>query len=64
MPLVLAIIGGNPTNFAPLVQLYKKAAAHAGHDVSRLQVGSHSIGFVAEDTEQAAELFFRLPSTV
>lgn len=64
LPLVLAIIGGNPTNFAPLVQLYKKAAAHAGHDVSRLQVGSHSIGFVAEDTEQAAELFFRLPSTV
>lgn len=61
LPLVLAIIGGNPTNFAPLVQLYKKAAAHAGHDVSRLQVGSHSIGFVAEDTEQAAELFF--PST-
>lgn len=64
LPLVLAIIGGNPTNFAPLVQLYKKAAAHAGHDASRLQVGSHSIGFVAEDTEQAAELFFRQPSTV
>ncbi|WP_438492186.1 LLM class flavin-dependent oxidoreductase [Paenibacillus sp. IHBB 3054] len=61
LPMVLAIIGGSPTNFAPLVQLYKKAAAHAGHDVSRLQVGSHSIGFVAEDTERAAELFF--PST-
>ncbi|WP_379141317.1 LLM class flavin-dependent oxidoreductase [Paenibacillus sp. sgz500992] len=61
LPMVLAIIGGSPANFAPLVQLYKKAAAHAGHDVSRLQVGSHSIGFVAEDTERAAELFF--PST-
>ncbi|MFC9710428.1 LLM class flavin-dependent oxidoreductase [Paenibacillus sp. NPDC056933] len=61
LPMVLAIIGGNPTNFASLVQLYKQAAAHAGHDVSRLQVGSHSIGFVAEDTERAADLFF--PST-
>ncbi|MCP1184451.1 LLM class flavin-dependent oxidoreductase [Paenibacillus sp. 1781tsa1] len=61
LPLVLAIIGGNPTKFAPLVQMYKKAAAHAGHDVSQLRVGSHSIGFVAEDTEKAAELFF--PST-
>lgn len=61
LPLMLAIIGGSPMNFAPLVQLYKKAAAHAGHDESRLQVGSHSIGFVAEDTEAAADMFF--PST-
>ncbi|MFB0843990.1 LLM class flavin-dependent oxidoreductase [Paenibacillus oleatilyticus] len=61
LPLILAIIGGSPTHFAPLVQLYKKAAAHAGHDVSRLRVGSHSIGFVAEDTELAADTFF--PST-
>lgn len=61
LPLVLAIIGGSPTQFAPLVQLYKKAAAHAGHDVSRLSVGSHSHGFIAEDTEKAANKFF--PST-
>ncbi|MEK3662287.1 luciferase [Paenibacillus odorifer] len=61
LPLMLAIIGGNPMNFAPLVELYKKAAARAGHDVSQLQVGSHSIGFVAEDTERAADIFF--PST-
>lgn len=63
LPLMLAIIGGNPMNFAPLVELYKKAAARAGHDVSQLQVGSHSIGFVAEDTERAADIFFHLPST-
>jgi len=62
LPLMLAIIGGSPTDFAPLVQLYKKAAAHAGHDASRLKVGSHSIGFVGENTEQAADTFF--PSTM
>ncbi|MGE7091534.1 LLM class flavin-dependent oxidoreductase [Lysinibacillus sp. NPDC048646] len=61
LPLMLAIIGGNPMQFEPLVQLYKNAAAHAGHDVSKLKVGSHSIGFVADNTELAAETFF--PST-
>ncbi|MNS34408.1 Luciferase-like monooxygenase [compost metagenome] len=61
LPLVLAIIGGSPLQFAPLVQLYKKAAAHAGHDVSKLPVASHSHGFIAENTELAADKFF--PST-
>ncbi|MDQ0192469.1 LLM class flavin-dependent oxidoreductase [Paenibacillus wynnii] len=61
LPLVLAIIGGSPTQFAPLVQLYKKAAEQAGHDVSLLPVASHSHGFIAEDTQLAADRFF--PST-
>lgn len=61
LPLVLAIIGGKPVQFAPLVELYKRAAAHAGHDVSKLAVGSHSHGFIAEETELAADKFF--PST-
>ena len=58
LPLVLAIIGGSPLHFAPLVQLYWKAAEHAGHDLSKLKVASHSHGFVAEDTETAADKFF------
>lgn len=61
LPLMLAIIGGSPMQFAPIVQLYKKAAAHAGHDLSKLQVGSHSIGFVGPNNEWAADTFF--PST-
>lgn len=61
LPLVLAIIGGSPLQFAPLVQLYKKAATHAGHDASRLPVASHSHGFIAENTQLAADKFF--PST-
>lgn len=58
LPLVLAIIGGRPVQFAPLVRLYKQAAAQAGHDVSKLQVASHSHGFIAEDNETAADKFF------
>ncbi|GIN21460.1 MAG TPA: LLM class flavin-dependent oxidoreductase [Bacillus bacterium] len=61
LPLVLAIIGGRPVQFAPLVEIYKKAAAQAGHDVSKLPVASHSHGFVADTTEEAADKFF--PST-
>ncbi|WP_289138153.1 LLM class flavin-dependent oxidoreductase [uncultured Brevibacillus sp.] len=61
LPLVLAIIGGRPVQFAPLVELYKRAAAQAGHDVSKLTVASHSHGFVAEDMQTAADKFF--PST-
>jgi len=58
LPLVLAIIGGRPLQFAPLVQLYKQAATKAGHDVSKLPVASHSHGFIAEDDETAADKFF------
>lgn len=61
LPLVLAIIGGRPVQFAPLVELYKKAAKQAGHDPSKLTVASHSHGFIAEDTQTAADKFF--PST-
>lgn len=61
LPLVLAIIGGSPMNFAPLVQLYKRAATHAGHDASKLPIASHSHGFIAETTQLAADTFF--PST-
>ncbi|QKE72398.1 LLM class flavin-dependent oxidoreductase [Arthrobacter citreus] len=61
LPLVLAIIGGRPVQFAPLVELYKKAAAHAGHDLNKLQIASHSHGFIAEDRITAADKFF--PST-
>jgi probable LLM family oxidoreductase len=61
LPLVLAIIGGMPVQFEPLVQLYKKAVAHAGHDISKLTVASHSHGFIADTTEEAADKFF--PST-
>lgn len=61
LPIAFAIIGGMPEKFAPLVDLYKKAAARAGHNPDTLQIATHSHGFVGETTEQAADLFF--PST-
>ncbi|WP_274654842.1 LLM class flavin-dependent oxidoreductase [Paenibacillus humicola] len=58
LPVAFAIIGGMPERFAPLVALYKKAAQQAGHDPAKLQIATHSHGFVGDTTEQAAELFF------
>jgi probable LLM family oxidoreductase len=58
LPVVFAIIDGMPERFAPLVALYKKAAAEAGHDPAKLQIATHSHGFIGDTNEQAAELIF------
>ena len=48
LPLALAIIGGEPARFAPLFDLYRRAAAQAGHDPAKLQSSINVHGFVAE----------------
>jgi probable LLM family oxidoreductase len=58
LPLMVAIIGGEPERFRPLVDLYREAGRRAGHAPEKLLVGLHSIGFVGETTEQAADDFF------
>jgi probable LLM family oxidoreductase len=58
LPLALAIIGGAPERFAPLVDLYRNAARQAGHDPAALPLGINSHAFVAPDSRQAAERFF------
>ncbi|RCS24579.1 LLM class flavin-dependent oxidoreductase [Phyllobacterium salinisoli] len=58
LPLAIAIIGGDPERFAPLVDLYREAGAKAGHAPESLRVGINSIGFVAEDSQSAADDFF------
>lgn len=62
LPFVLAIIGNVlPLDYASHVQLYKKAAAEAGHDISKFPIASHSHGFIAETNQLALEKFS--PST-
>ncbi|AZN43491.1 LLM class flavin-dependent oxidoreductase [Paenibacillus albus] len=58
LPIAFAIIGGMPEQFAPLVDLYKRAAASAGHDPAKLQIATHSHGFVGDDNDRTADLFF------
>src|SRR3712207_2934921 len=58
LPLMVAIIGGEPRRFAPLVDLYRRAGAQAGHPPEALRVGLHVFGFVAESTEAAADTIY------
>src|SRR5216110_3841700 len=58
LPLMVAIIGGEPRRFRPLVDLYREAGRRAGHSAEQLKVGVHSPGFVAKTTKEAADVYF------
>jgi alkanesulfonate monooxygenase SsuD/methylene tetrahydromethanopterin reductase-like flavin-dependent oxidoreductase (luciferase family) len=53
LPLMLAIIGGDPKRFRPYVDLYHRAFAQSGRPVKA--IGVHSPGYVAETDEKARE---------
>ena len=53
LPLMLAIIGGDPKRFAPYVELYHRAFREFGR--SAKPIGVHSPGYVADSDEQARE---------
>jgi probable LLM family oxidoreductase len=55
LPLTVAIIGGEPHRFRPMIDLYRQAGLRAGHAPETLDVAIHGIGFVADSTEQAAD---------
>ena len=57
LPLMVAIIGGDPRRFRPLVDLYREAGARAGHAPEQLRVGVHALGYVAPTWEQALDEF-------
>jgi probable LLM family oxidoreductase len=58
LPLMVAIIGGEPRRFRSLVDLYRQAGARAGHPPEKLQVGVHALGYVADTTQAAVDEFF------
>jgi probable LLM family oxidoreductase len=68
LPLMVAIIGGETHRFRPLIDLYRQAGKEAGHSPEKLKVGLHSLGYVANTTEEAiadyypgyAEMFTRI----
>jgi probable LLM family oxidoreductase len=53
LPLVLAIIGGDPARFAPFVDLYERALKEFGFE--QLPVAVHSPGYVADTDDRAVE---------
>jgi len=57
LPLTLAIIGGQPERFVPLVDLYREAARAAGHDPEQTKVAINTHAFVGATSAEADAAF-------
>src|SRR5438105_7764342 len=58
LPLMVAIIGGEPRRFRPLIDLYRETGKQHGYSAEQLTVGVHMLGYVADSTQEAADTFF------
>ncbi|WP_205500361.1 LLM class flavin-dependent oxidoreductase [Rufibacter psychrotolerans] len=58
LPMALAIIGGSPERFVPFTNLYKEVYRKAGHDQAKLQLAINSHGYLADDSQKAADEFY------
>jgi probable LLM family oxidoreductase len=58
LPLMVAVIGGETHRFRALVDLYREAGKRAGHSPEKLKVGLHSLGYIANTTEEAIADFY------
>lgn len=56
--MVIAILGGDPGRFKPLVDLYRRAGVEAGHPAEQLKVGITGHGFFAKTSREARETFY------
>jgi probable LLM family oxidoreductase len=54
LPLMLAVIGGPPIRFLPLIELYKRALTRYGKPMQR--IGMHSHGLIARTDKEAADI--------
>ncbi|HEX3767579.1 MAG TPA: LLM class flavin-dependent oxidoreductase [Puia sp.] len=58
LPLMVAVIGGETRHFRPLVDLYREAGKKAGFTPDQLKVGLHSLGYVADTSQEAIDDFY------
>lgn len=58
LPMALAIIGGMPARFAPLIRLYRDTWTNTGHDPDGIQIGINSHAYISDDSQKAADEFY------
>ncbi len=63
LPVIFAIIGGNPVQFKPLFDYYKQAYQEFGHDMGSFQVGVHMHAFFGENGQQTADEYYPVYSS-
>lgn len=62
IPMAIAIIGGMPEQFKPMVQYHEHGAREAGHPIQEVSINSH--GFIADSAEEAMDIAFPAFKTV
>ncbi len=60
LPVMFAIIGGNPKQFKPLFEYYKELYLQFGHDESKFQVGVHVHAFFGKNSKQTIDYYYPL----
>lgn len=60
LPVIFAIIGGNPAQFVPLFNYYKEVYQHYNHDMSKFRVGVHMHAFFGDNSQQVADEYYPL----
>ncbi|MDX2046061.1 MAG: LLM class flavin-dependent oxidoreductase, partial [Chitinophagaceae bacterium] len=63
LPVIFAIIGGNPVQFKPLFDYYREVYKHFNHDVNKLEVGVHMHAFFGDDSKKTADEYYPVYST-
>ena len=58
LPVIFAIIGGNPAQFKPLFEYSQKVYDHFGHAKEKYQVGVHMHAIFGEDSKQVANDYY------
>src|SRR5208283_2651755 len=59
LPISYGIIGGQPKRFAPLAELYRRAAREAGVPEAKTRISVASPGFIGDDAKAAKDLWLR-----
>jgi len=58
LPVIFAIIGGNPEQFKPLFEYYRDAYRHFAHDMNKFQVGVHMHALFGDDSKKIADEYY------
>lgn len=63
LPVIFAIIGGNPAQFKPLFDYYKKVYNHFEHAINNFQVGVHMHAFFGDNSKKTADEYYPIYSS-
>jgi probable LLM family oxidoreductase len=63
LPVIFAIIGGNPAQFQPLFNYYQEVYKNFNHDANAFEVGVHMHCFFGEDSKKIADEYYPVYSS-